>query len=404
MFKFCTFLTCIFFSSMVFAQNDADQGWHLKDRRTDGYFGISLEKAYNFLHEKGIKPVTIIIGVLDTGIDTAHEDLKTVLWDNKSEIPANGKDDDNNGFIDDVHGWNFLGGTTGNVTVNNSEWNRVYWRYRERFEGKQIDTSSLSRVQKYEYNIWLKARSGVIGRGPTQGRLDTLASYVDDVIFCDSFLRITLKKPEYTRETLENWKATTKRDQALKEFMLDVFDHFENEKLKNTVVTQEMKNFLEGETLKARSEKEPPVDNRRIVTGNDDTDPQSMKYGNNNVWAGDPFHGTHVAGIIGASRANGRGIDGVADAVYLMAVRCSTDGDEFDKDIAAGIRYAVDNGAKVINMSFGKSLSPDKIMVDDAVRYAISKDVLIVQGAGNSSRNINGFDNFPNPVFYSPTR
>jgi subtilisin family serine protease len=106
-----------------------------------------------------------------------------------------------------------------------------------------------------------------------------------------------------------------------------------------------------------------------------------------------------VAGIIGAARNKRKGMDGIADAVYLMCVRATANGDEYDKDIAAAIRYAVDNGAKVINMSFGKSLSPDKLMIDNAVRYALSKDVLIVHGAGNSGRDINKCDNFPNPRF-----
>ena len=392
-------LGLLIYSSVLAAQKLPENGWHLRDYAADGYYGISLEQAYAFLREKGIKPHSIIVGILDTGIDTAHEDLTSVLWRNRSEIGGNRLDDDNNGFVDDIHGWNFLGGASGNVTVTTSEWARVYWRYKTGFDGKPIDTNSLSRLQKYEYTLWLKARSGVVGSGPSQGRLDTIRTYIRNVVFCDSILQILLGKPVYDKATLASWKATLKREIAVKDFMLAAFEQFDAKELKNTTVTTELGNYLEGEVLKAKSEKEAPTDNRRTLTGNDDTDPVTLRYGNDNIWAGSTLHGTHVAGIIGAVRNNGKGIDGIADAVYLMSVRCTADGDEYDKDIAASIRYAADNGAKVINMSFGKSLSPDKLMIDDAVRYAMRKDVLIVQGAGNSSRDINGFDNFPNPRF-----
>jgi subtilisin family serine protease len=389
----------LIYSSVLAAQKMPEDGWHLKDYSADGFYGISLERAYAFLRDKGIKPHSIIVGLLETGIDTAHEDLASVLWQNKSEIGGNGLDDDNNGYVDDIHGWNFLGGASGNVTVTTSEWTRVYWRYKTVFDGKAIDTNSLSKLQKYEYALWLKARSGVVGTGPSKGRLDTIRNYVSNVVFCDSVLKILLNKPVYDNATLASWKATSQREGAVKEFMLETFEQFDAKDLKNTTIIREMGNYLEGEILKAKNEKEAPLDKRRILTGNDDTDPGTLLYGNNNIWAGNIFHGTHVAGIIGAARNNGKGVDGIADAVYLMSVRATADGDEYDKDIAAAIRYATNNGAKVINMSFGKSLSPDKPIIDDAVRYALHKDVLIVQAAGNSGRNINGFDNFPNPRF-----
>jgi cell wall-associated protease len=392
-------LLLLIYSSVLTAQKVPKNGWHLKDYSTDNCYGISLEKAYAFLKEKGIKPHSIIVGVLETGIDTAHEDLASVLWQNKSEIGGNRSDDDQNGYVDDIHGWNFLGGASGNVTVTTSEWTRVYWRYKTKFDDKSIDTNSLSRLEKYEYALWLKARSGVVGKGPSKGRLDTMRAYIRNVVFCDSILQILLDKPVYDTKALTSWKPTSKDEIALKDFILAVFEQFETKELKNIIVIKELSNYLEGEELKAKSEKEAPTDRRRTLTANDDTDPGTLRYGNDNIWAGPNLHGTHVAGIIGAARNNGKGIDGIADAAYLMCVRCTSDGDEYDKDIASAIRYAVDNGAKVINMSFGKSLSPDKLMIDDAVRYAMRKDVLLVHASGNSGRDINGFDNFPNPRF-----
>lgn len=398
--KKCLFtLGLLIYSSVLVAQKMPKNGWHLKDYSTDNCYGISLEKAYAFLKEKGIKPHSIIVAVLETGIDTAHEDLASVLWQNRSEIGGNRLDDDHNGYVDDIHGWNFLGGASGNVTVNTSEWTRVYWRYKTKFDGKSIDTNLLSRVEKYEYALWLKAKSGVVGKGLSKGKLDTMRAFISNVVFCDSILQVLLDKPVYDAKTLTRWKPKSKDEIELKDYILKIFEQFDSKELNNNTVTKELTNYFEGEELKTKNEQEAPIDIRRTLTANDDTDPETLRYGNDNIWAGSNLHGTHVAGIIGAARNNGKGINGIADAVNLMCIRCTSKGDEYDKDIAAAIRYAVDNGAKVINMSFGKSLSPDKLMIDDAVRYAMHKDVLIVHASGNSGRDINGFDNFPNPLF-----
>ena len=143
------------------AQQNPLYGWHVKDSAVDGYYGISLDQAYHFLVSKKIKSTPIIVAVLDSGIDTTHEDLKEVLWTNPKEIPGNKKDDDGNGYTDDVHGWNFLGNPDGrNVTEASSEWIRVYWRYKDKYEGKTINAESLSPEQRYEYTMWQKARSG----------------------------------------------------------------------------------------------------------------------------------------------------------------------------------------------------------------------------------------------------
>lgn len=389
----------VLYTLLVVAQKKPENGWHLKDYTADGYYGISLDQAYLFLHEKGIMPRSIVVALLDNGIDTSHEDLVSVLWENRSEIAGNRLDDDKNGYVDDIHGWNFLGGMSGDVTIITSEWTRVYWRYKTKYDGVSIDTTLLSPYQKYEYELWVKARSGIVGSAPSKGHLDTMSNYVGNVVFCDSIIQLILNKSVYDKATLASWMPAQERQIALKEYMLGVFELFNTDDLNSVTIVRELKNYLAGEELKAMNEKVAPIDNRHTLTGNDDTNPGTFTYGNNNIWAGETFHGTHVAGIVGAERKNGKGIDGIADAARLMSIRVTAIGDEYDKDIAAGIRYATDNGARVINMSFGKSLSPDKRMIDDAVKYAANKDVLIIHGAGNSARDINGYNNFPNPRF-----
>jgi len=398
--KISLLLGCVLSFLFVAAQKKAVQGWHTMDYVQDSFYGISLNKAYDFLKEKKLTPVPVVVAILDSGTDTTHEDLKAILWSNKKEIPGNNRDDDNNGYTDDIHGWNFLGNVNGeNVYSNSSEWIRVYWRYKDRYEHQTIDTNTLTAQQKYEYALWQKAASGVVGKGLSEAKLDTIRQYVETVVYCDSVFQILSGKKGYGIAEVKDFKANGERQKAIKEFLQQILGQFELPEVKNDFAVNEIKKYLAGEIAKARGDKVPPQTSRRDITGNDDTNPATSLYGNNNIAAGETNHGTHLAGIIAAVRSNGIGINGIADNVQVMTVRTTPEGDEYDKDIAMGIRYAANNGAKVINMSFGKSLSPDKKMIDDAVKYALARDVLIVQGAGNSKRNINGFDNFPNPKY-----
>jgi subtilisin family serine protease len=142
-----------------------------------------------------------------------------------------------------------------------------------------------------------------------------------------------------------------------------------------------------------------PDFNPRPIVGDDYSDKTERQYGNNDVEGPDASHGTHVAGIIGATRQNGLGVKGIARGIQLMSVRTVPNGDERDKDVANAIRYAVDNGADVINMSFGKSYSPYKSVVDAAVQYADSMGVLMIHAAGNDGANVDSTDNFPSPYY-----
>ena len=395
------FLFLFFLLLDITAQQNSLYGWHLKDKNKDGYYGISLEQAYQFLAANHVKSTPIIVAVLDSGIDTAHEDLKPVLWINNKEIPGNHKDDDGNGYADDVHGWNFLGGPDGrNVNEASSEWIRVYWRYKKKYEGVRINTDSLTPEQRYEYALWQKARAGVVGQGMKEEELSNLLKLSETAVFCDSVLKVHFPRNEYTEKDLVAYKPADKLEKQIKDYLLAVFKMTQQPDVKNTMLISDLKTYATGEQRRAMGDKIPPVEYHIEITGDDEKNPQTKYYGNTDIEAGNALHGTHVSGIIAAVRNNGIGMDGIADNVKIMMVRTTPDGDEYDKDIALGIRYAVDNGAKIISMSFGKSLSPDKKMIDDAVRYAASKDVLLVQGAGNSKRNIDAFDNFPNPKYF----
>jgi cell wall-associated protease len=380
------------------APTAALKGWHLQSQQA-GYHGIELDAAYRFLAAKKLTSTPVTVAVLDSGIDTAHEDLKPVLWVNPREVPGNGKDDDGNGYVDDIHGWNFLGHPDGrNVNSTSSEWIRVYWRYKDRYEGKTIDPATLSQQEQYTYAQWQKARSGVVGKSLQPQQFQNLYNLQKRLVTSDSILQSAIGQPVFTKEKLERFQPKSIQQERAKASLMQ-FLQPQSDSVTNVALLKDLETYLKSEESKAKAEKEPPADVRRTITGDDEDDPTTLFYGNNDVYTGTPEHGTHVSGIIAAVRNNGLGMDGVADNVRILLVRTTPEGDEHDKDVAMGIRYAVDNGAKIINMSFGKSLSPNKPLVDAAVKYAISRDVLLVHGAGNSSRNIDGHDSYPCPQF-----
>lgn len=382
--------------SLTIAQSNL-KSWYQGDLQQDSVYGISLNKAYSFLQGKKAKP--IIVAVIDSGIDTTHEDLKGVLWTNTKEIPGNGIDDDKNGYVDDIHGWNFLGNKNGaNLKRDVDEKSRVYYRYKGRFAGKDIDADSLTGTDKWLYSQWQKAAGQMNISGDEQMEVALLDYTCKAFKKHEQVIRQELNKEVFTSGEVESFQpATTKGKQAklgyitcLKMFGVDQSDET------NTSIITELNEYVEGKKQSLEEKKSQPEDYRKKIINDNYLDFTDRFYGNNDVMGPSPMHGTHVSGIIAAQRDNDKGVQGVANNVQLMMIRAIPDGDEYDKDIALAIRYAVDNGAKVINMSFGKSFSPEKSWVDEAVEYAASKDVLLIHAAGNESHDIDTVDNYPN--------
>jgi subtilisin family serine protease len=380
----------------AFAQtstNEVAKDWHLKDKASGGYYGISLDKAYDFV--KGKKSKTVIVAVIDSGVDTTHEDLKSVLWTNPNEIPGNGIDDDKNGYVDDVHGWNFIGGKDGrNVKEDSYEAARVYHMYKARFEN--ADSNTLGKPDLELYRTWKEAYSDMT-KGVDLNQQVILQRMYPILHRGDSIIRIDLNKKEFTAKDLEGYKPADPEAQTAVNIYTAIFKQNPSQDLTNVQLMDE----LESEIRKGESINKAPRNYRGEIVQDNEADINDRFYGNNDIMASTAFHGTHVSGIIAGDRTNNKGIKGIADNVRIMTVRAVPDGDEHDKDIALAIRYAVDNGAKVINMSFGKGFSPQKQWVDDAVRYAESKNVLLVHAAGNDGANVDSARNFPTPVFLS---
>jgi subtilisin family serine protease len=395
------FAVCCFsaVNAQTSAKEEVPKDWHQKDKQKDGLYGISLDKAYDFVKAK--KSKTVLVAVIDSGIDTTHEDLKPVLWTNPKEIAGNGVDDDKNGYVDDIHGWNFIGGKDGrNVQEDSYEAARVYHKFKDRFQNI-TDTASLSKEDKYLYRMWLRSQAQI--GGPTTNALELMImrrSYTAAVA-ADSVLRKAMGKESYTGNELEAFQPTEEEAKKAKRILLGLMSV--NKMLDETNVSflSGLNGYINSEEKKTQAAEAAPKSYRVEIVKDNYNDFNDRFYGNGDVMAGteNSLHGTHVSGIIGAARNNGKGVNGIADNVKIMMIRAVPDGDEHDKDIALAIRYAVDNGAKVVNMSFGKGYSPEKKWVDDAVKYAQSKGVLLIHAAGNDGSNNDTTDNYPSGVF-----
>lgn len=347
-----------------------EQRWSHLDILRDTIPGMSVDRAYELLKDK--KPSKIIVGVVDSGIDIEHPDLKPVIWVNAKEIAGNGIDDDGNGYIDDIHGWNFLG----NAEHENMEFVRIL--------KKGDDGSERYKKAKAEYDK--EYQQALAGK-----------QQIDFIYNTDKAIRTELKKDNYTADDLAGLNSANAEINRVKPRLVQILREVSKEEF-----DKEIKDGKDHFDSQINYSLNLEFNGRKIVGDNPD-DFNDRKYGNNNVTG--PVkegakHGTHVAGIIAQGRNNGIGGDGVATPVVsIMAVRAVPDGDEYDKDVALAIRYAVDNGAKVINGSFGKYYSAHSQWVYDAIKYAAEKDVLIVCAAGNEGTDLNqagGVERFPN--------
>lgn len=347
--------------------------------------GVSTEKAYEFL--KGKKSEKVVVAVIDSGVDIEHEDLQGKIWVNEDEIPGNGIDDDQNGYVDDVHGWNFIGGADGShVDQDTYELTREYVKLKQKYEGVSLDDIP-KKEQEYYVHIMDEFEKK---RGEMEQQYSGFQFFAKSYTRSSKLLEAYLDVEEVTADMLgdiESEDEVVQTSVSIMDYALSM--GFSKDQF------QEYEDYYSGGLEYGYN---PDFDPRHIV-GDNYEDLSERYYGNNDVDGPDSRHGTHVAGIIAANRNNDLGMQGIAENVAIMAIRAVPNGDERDKDIANAIYYAVDNGAKVINMSFGKSYSPQKEAVDKAVQYAESKGVLLVHAAGNSSEDIDEMPNFPTKKF-----
>ena len=374
--------------------------WQHESLEESGVYGVNTQKAIQFLESKKRKPSQLIVGVLDSGVEVTHADLKDNVWINAKEIAGNGKDDDKNGYIDDVHGWNFIGGKDGkNVDGDTLELTRLFVKYKNLFETSTDAASNKTKYpEKFEEYQKIKVEFENKLAEAKQGAIQYQQM---DEIFKVSFPVLISEwgEKDLDEKNMSTFQPKSKEAQqgmmifamvpkeawdgkTMKEFLKKVGDE----------IAEGAKYYKEQVEINLNTELDP-----RPIVGDDYANVNERYYGNSDVDGPDSNHGTHVAGIIAAKSGNGIGIDGIAGQgnVKIMSVRTVPNGDERDKDVANAIRYATDNGAKILNMSFGKAYSPDVKAVWEAFKYAQDKGVLLIKAAGNDNENIDTNIHFP---------
>lgn len=366
------------------------EDWHHMDEQQDAFPGISSTQAYTtFLKNKTPKQ-EIVVAVIDGGVDPLHEDLSAMMWKNPGEVPANGIDDDKNGYIDDIHGWNFIGGPDGkNVDHDTFELTRIYKKLHHRFAN--VDTTLLSADERDEFNRYQEIKETY------EDKVIELVQQYQNITSLEGsmnqgrrILQQYFNRDYFTYEDVKNLDAQSESREL--QFAKDVMMYVMENDIDSAMIADQKKQVYEFAKYGYN-----PDFNPRPIVGDDYSDKNEQFYGNNDVKGPDALHGTHVAGIVAANRNNEVGMKGVASNTKIMAVRAVPNGDERDKDVANAIRYAADNGADIINMSFGKAYSPYKEVVDQAVVYAQSKGVLMIHAAGNDGQNLDEDPSYPTP-------
>jgi subtilisin family serine protease len=369
--------------------------WSHMDLQTDSIPGISISKAYQFL--EGKKGIEVLVAILDSGVDIEHEDLINLVWTNPKEIAGNNKDDDHNGYVDDLNGWNFLGNKAGDiVNADQLELTRIVKQGADQFGDKKALEISEENKPAFEQYLKLKEKYKKSVNALTQ-ELEMLDKTLGRIVQIQQNFKDVKKILGKVALTKDDLKSARPESAVLAAKIADISNLLSTGMTEKILLDYKKQIIAEKTSKEGAKSYDLKFDGRQSL-GDNLYDIEDTNYGNNNVIGSKDLesHGTHVAGIVAASRNNSKGVNGIADNAKIMVVRVVPDGDEHDKDIALGIRYAVDNGAKVINTSFGKAYSPNKKWVFDAIRYAARKDVLIVNAAGNDAKDIDIENTFPN--------
>jgi len=390
-------IVILFSANLVFAQDDAKSNldsfnkrninWYNKDLKSDKIAGASVDKLYTELLQGKPAKKTIIVAMIDGGVDIKHEDLKGRIWINANEIPNNGIDDDKNGYIDDIYGWNFIGNSKGkNLNKAPLEKTRMLRTLEKKFENKKETDFSGDELE--EYKLYKKIENSYNKEfNESNTMYNNIKGFVNNINASKAILSDYLKNDNFTESDIKKISTTDENVNSAKDFMLYLYKHNTNIK--------EIKSYFNYVSDEVNYQLNKDFYPRKEIIGDNLNDFSDTNYGNNDVTGPTPEHGSFGAGIIASIRNNNLGVDGVADSVKIMTIRVVPDGDEYDKDVALSIKYAVDNGANIINMSFGKDFSPHAYKVWNALKYASDHNVLLIHAAGNESENNDTIVHYP---------
>lgn len=376
--------------------------WYHKDFASTQVYGVNTQNAYKFLESKGLKPRTVVVGVLDSGVEIDHPGLVANIWKNPNEIPNNGVDDDKNGYVDDIYGWNFIGGKIADIDTDNMEVTRMVKKYKSVFEGPDSLKNKTNQANMpEEYAIYQKSKKIFDEKSYEANRnYEYFQGFKQAIPSVVATLKGKNLTPEYLNSIKPSSQEESRNLMILSSLLEDGSNLGKTPKEIEELLNKEIKDALKHYESQATKHYNLDFDPRAEIVGDDYENYAQKSYGNNSYEGPDASHGSHVAGII-AGLPHGDEVQyGVAYKVAkIMTVRTVPDGDERDKDVANAIRYAVDNGAKILNMSFGKPVSPGKKQVWDAMKYAENKGVLLVKAAGNDNQNIGENEYFPTNFF-----
>ena len=387
--KLCLIVTVI--ATLLTAETCNAGEWYKE--YNDSCCGINLKAALDYLKVRKMKPRRqVVVAVIDGGLDSTAVDLRDALWCNPRE-KKDGKDNDHNGYADDLHGWNFLGTADGTFNMTSAgteeyrEFKRLYPKY------KDADTTALDSPDEYQYYKAMRKKAGIDSYLMFYG----YAGLKNEAYqYIDSALSTLYKSAQADTLTIGTILNTLESDDSklvasFEQIGTDIFRAGKGTTWKNLMKQNADSYALMTERIYGIEH----TPDKRLQMGDDMKDADDIYYGNPCLHADGCSHGTFVAAVIAGQGVIRPDITGVYPAARIMVLRAAPDGDEYDKDIATSVRYAVDNGAQVINMSFGKSTSPDSAMVNDAIAYALKHDVVILQAAGNSSVDIENRGYYP---------
>lgn len=375
-----------FLPNLLFAQ--LSDNWQHLDPEKDSLLGVSTFRAFEYLKDK--KSNTVIVAIIDNGAELSHEDLQGQFWVNPNEIPGNNIDDDNNGYVDDINGWNFLGNSKGdNTKRETTELTRIFGALREKYSSRGL--MILNHKDSLEYIYYEKIK--LLFEQELEKKQDEINFYnmlLANYQKASQLLTEYFKKSDYSQEDLNSFSPSDKDLSFSRKFMLEMLANQLNQsKIEGIILNLE-------QDLETRLN--PSFSIREKIIGDNPDDLSDSIYGNNMVGALSPYHGTGVAGTVGALW-NNTGVNGIAKDVKLMVLRVLPNGDERDKDVALAIKYAVKNGASIINASFGKLYSSHPEFVQDAIKEAENAGVLIVHAAGNDGKNNDSIPTFPTAYY-----
>jgi len=372
-----------------FSELDQDYlNWYNLHPKYDGIEGAAVDNVYNELISTKQAKKKIIVAVIDGGVDIEHEDLQGKIWTNQNEIAGNNIDDDGNGYVDDIHGWNFIGNKKGkNIKYENYEFVRIYRDLIPKY-GQLNSEDSIRLSGNKEYQLFLRCRQEYQNRTERYHRSkESNDKVIKKLAKAKRVLDDYFDNNDYSQSDVESIETNNTEVNKAKQFMVFLY----NQGYTEASFARQVERPIVQLTYHLNLDFKP-----RDIIGDDPSDISDIDYGNKDVKGEESTHGTFVAGIIAAERNNDLGINGIADSVEIMALRTVPVGDEMDKDVALSIRYAVDNGAHIINMSFGKGFSPEAKMVHDAIQYASDQGVLLVHAAGNEALNTDFELRYPN--------